>query len=101
MHRQAAKTGPDIEHTHAGFPKSISSWLQRVGIGEHLLVSPSRCRKTTLTESEPRCSYRREKVRLEIEGCVYYLRKRSTFCRRVALRVTELAPLVRTFSSLR
>src|SRR6188768_3096648 len=37
-------------------PKSSSSWLHCVGIGEHLLFTRSRCYTTTLAESEPRCS---------------------------------------------
>src|SRR5258706_8773339 len=39
-------------------PKSNSSWLHCVGIGEHLLASRSRCGTTTFAESEPRCSSR-------------------------------------------
>src|SRR3954464_9416098 len=39
-------------------PKSSSSWLHSVGIGERLLFAQSRCSTTTFAESEPRCSSR-------------------------------------------
>src|SRR6186997_3414233 len=42
-------------------PKSSSSWLHCVGIGEHLLFSRRRCSTTPFAESEPRCpSYQGE-----------------------------------------
>jgi hypothetical protein len=38
-------------------PKSNESWIQCVGIGDCLLLSSRRSRKTTFAESAPRCDY--------------------------------------------
>src|ERR1017187_7555830 len=45
-------------------PKSSSSWLQCVGIGEHLLFSRSRCSTTSSLSRSPEAPHIWEKVRL-------------------------------------